>query len=200
MSVFKSKKESPKSCSQCGNQPMYQFQGHLLCLSCYERVHQIEQENLHNLFIMHNRAAASMENALGMTGMVARYNVPTPNVFSGNINDIKISNSTVGSVNTGRIENLNNTMNNINVPNSEEFLNRIKEFVEAVLSSEMTDTAKNEIVEQVDTILAEVNSPSEKKKPGVIRVLVDNIKDSLTVGNGLYTMWDNIQKIIGSLL
>ncbi len=202
MYLFKNRKENASSskCSQCTNQAMCQFEGHLLCLSCYKIVHEIEQQKLHNLFIMHNRTAASMENALGMTNIVPRYSVPTPNIFNGDINDIRINNSSVGSVNTGRIENLNLTMKHINIPKSEDILPRVKEFVEALLASQMADTTKNEIMEQIDTILTEVSASPEKKKSSVIRTLMNNVRDSLDVGNGLFEMWENIQETINNLL
>lgn len=188
-------------CNQCGGTPMYQLEeGHLLCLDCYSKFQQVNQLQLNNLYIQANRAAESIEAATGMPGMVPRFRVQPSNIFTGNINDIKINNSTIGSVNTGNIDKLNVTLSNINASHSAELASSIKQFVEEVLSSPLETEKKNEIIEVVESITAEVATDKETRKQSVIKSLMNAVKDYVTPVNALATLWTNIQKLILSLL
>ena len=59
-----------EKCEQCEKPVMYNFQGHLLCLSCYTLAHQIEQIE-HKQRVEHlNYLTESMEATVGIYGVL----------------------------------------------------------------------------------------------------------------------------------
>ncbi|HZG87290.1 hypothetical protein [Paenibacillus sp.] len=187
-------------CTQCGTPAMYQIQGHLLCLNCYHKYQQVNDIHLNHLYKQMNFLTDSIEMTTGIRGLTPKYDVRPPTYFTGNINDIKIKDSVVGSVNTGNLEKLNVSLRNVSASGSEQLASLLKHFVESVLSSELKLETKNEIVELVDTIANEVSTPKETRKPSVIKSLINSVKELTTASNGLFTLWDNVIKMISSIL
>jgi hypothetical protein len=187
-------------CNQCGRPAIIRVSGHPLCVSCNLQFQQTQELEQNRLINHKNFLLSQMEMVTGLPGTLPRHQVTKQNIFMGNINDIKINNSVVGSVNTGYVQKLNVSLENINRAGAPELASLIKDFIESVLSSELSIQEKSEIVEQVDFVTSEILTPSEKQKPSVLKTLFSNIKGSVSTINGLSTMWNNIHKHLVELL
>lgn len=184
-----------EKCEQCEKPAIYDFEGHLLCLSCYAMLQQINQME-HNRRVEHlNYLTQSMEATVGVYGILPRYQVTTPE-----INSIHINRSIIGSVNTGYIKHLEVAMDNLNNMGSPEITSSLKEFTEKVLASnELEDEVKNEIIEQISFVASELTVPSQTRK-SVVKATLSSIKDSVITVNGLVILWNTLHSHISALL
>ena len=124
-----------------------------------------------------------------------RYQVTTPQI---NINHI--DRSIIGALNTGHIEHLEVAMDNLNNMGSSDITSSLKEFIEKVLvSKELNDEVKNQVIEQVSFVASELTVPSQTRKWLVIPTLA-SIKDSVITVNGLVILWNTLHSHISTLL
>ena len=92
-------------CSQCGKAAMFEVGGHALCLDCKTKVEQIWQAELAANVGALNFALGMAEAQVGLPGMYPRFSVPQPTIQRGpvSVNNITVSDSIVGAINTGQV-------------------------------------------------------------------------------------------------
>lgn len=184
-----------EKCEQCGKPSIFDFEGHPLCISCYSLLQQTLQMEQNRSAEYLNYLTESMDATVGISGILPRYQVTRPE-----INNIHIDRSIIGAVNTGNIKHLEVAMDNLNNMGGSEITSLLKEFTEKVLVSEdINDEIKNEVIEQVSFVASELSSPSEIRK-SVVKTTLNSIKDSVTTVNGLVTLWNTLHTQIGTLL
>ncbi len=187
-------------CHQCNNNAMYQVgeQKIPLCLSCHALMQQTIQRNVDMLREEMNHSMDSIDSMFGIsTG--ARYPVKRPVLVSGgtvNNNHIAITNSQVGVLNTGNIQNLNQTINNLYSVSQKDLADNIKNFSQAIISeAKLDDSQKSEVLESLDIITKELFQKPENRKKSVAKVLMGQIAgiagftaDALAIWQVLYPM------------
>ncbi|MEK3836466.1 hypothetical protein [Paenibacillus sp. FSL R7-0128] len=134
-----------------------------------------------------------MELVSGLPNSLPRHRPVTPQVFTGNLNNINIDRSVIGSVNTGNIDSLDVSLNNIKISGKDELSKSIKDFSEAVLScDELNQDEKNDVIEQVAFISEEATKPEEKQKKTIILNTLKNVKESVLTVNALTILWEKV--------
>ncbi|PAK55401.1 hypothetical protein [Paenibacillus sp. 7541] len=181
-------------CCQCDKQATVEIAENLFCNNCFSQLQSA-------LNMQHNRAVSfinyqldQVEAIAGVPGLFPRYKTQPTNVHTGDYIYID-KNSIVGSIkNMGYIDKIEISLNN----NTDEKLAKLmKQFTESVLiSDELSPHAKDEIIEQLSFISDEVNKPKPEQKQSVIKSTAKAIKESVSGVNMLYSLWENIQKII----
>ena len=98
-------------CSQCPNNAMYQFDKHPLCLDCYTKVMQVQNQKLTHLAGEINYLSDFIDETVGIP-TYARMPKPKPVVDGKKIthNHINVDRSVIGTINTGTINSLNQTL------------------------------------------------------------------------------------------
>jgi len=111
-------------------------------------------------------------------------------------NMIHIDRSVIGAVNTGTINSLEVSMNQIS--NSDNKLAQaLKEFTEAVgKDTVLIETQKREIIEQLSVLSQEIALSKEKRKYSVIKVLMESIRNVAACSKALELLWAGVQKLI----
>lgn len=179
-------------CSQCGNVPMYNYQGHPLCLACYTKVSQ----NLQNAFranaAMINFLSGSMDSMIGLP-VSPRFEIPSEPQTNINQNYIMVDRSVIGAINTGTINTLNNSMNKIYNLVNPELANLLAQFTEAILKNqELKEELKQELIDNISFLSDQILTPQGRQNKTLITRTVDFIKDNISTLQNLMTMWPPI--------
>jgi len=136
----------------------------------------------------------------GMTGVMPRYKIPNPVVHQGpvNVHNVRIDRSVVGAVNTGTVDNLEVSLNDIRIDSDNaELKGMLKEFTEAVLrETNLSTESKNDIMEQLSVIASQMALPKESRLRPVMKGLTTSIS-AIIAATDLLEHWDKIRHAIG---
>ncbi len=130
-----------------------------------------------------NFLADMMEATTGVYGVIPRHKVPTPvhmQVKQGptTFNHINVSQSVVGSINTGEVGTIDVAMDNIGDP---KLVQALKTFTEAVINEKELDALKkNEVIEQLAFLSSQAATPKVERKPSIIRTVIANVASAAT--------------------
>jgi hypothetical protein len=186
------------TCSQCGKPAVVTVGGNALCVDCNLKFAQAQEIRDRALKQQANFIIDQMEARTGLYGVTPRYEIDTPVIHQGpmNFHNINVDRSVVGAINTGNVEQMEVTLNDIHANNpSPELENRLKEFTEAVLrEASLSIQAKDDIVEQLTALAAEVAKPQESRTKGVVMAVVKSVAASIPAA--LIEHWDTIRAIL----
>jgi len=175
-----------------------------LCLNCNALLQQTISKQNEALREEINFIQDSVDSMFGIrTG--ARYPTKRPVLVSGNTvnhNHIAINNSQIGVLNTGNINNLNQTIDSLYSASQKDLADNIKKFSEAIIAeTKLEDTQKNEVLESLDIITKELFQKPENRKKSVVKVLMGQIAgiagftaDALAIWQVLHPMLQRLFK------
>lgn len=108
--------------------------------------------------------------------------------------EIKVSNSMVGVINTGKIETIESIyLNTSNLANTghTELVIALRKVTEATnKSQELTQEQQSELLEQLEEIARQANtSPNKRAAPAVIKAVLSSIAMTIGTGGGLAEIW-----------
>jgi len=191
-------------CCQCGKIPaVYQINGSPLCLDCAHKAEQINYMKQQQYMREINYLTAEMESIVGIPGILPRYEMPKPTPIIKTqggltLNNINISQSVVGSINTGNIGQIDVALTNIKNGGAEETAKIIKEFTEVVLGEQkLNNDIKNEIIEQLSFLANQAAIPEEGQKKSIIGPILNTIKKSIESIPKLLTLFEALKNIFG---
>jgi len=121
------------------------------------------------------------------------------------INNINVSNSTIGTLNTGTIKRLDETMNCLKSTDQNEVYHVSKPFIETILNDANIDTqTKNELIETISLLISQIPLKQEDRKTGLLKASFEFVKQKVTtllpVVANLATVWDVFQPLIKAKL
>lgn len=140
--------------------------------------------------------ASDAENSIdAMFGLAPRrpMQIPRPIIHTSNttVNDnhIRISDSTIGVLNTGTVGTLNASVTILEQTNP-ELAAEVTRLVEAVSSStELAQEARKEVIEQVSYVLSQLSVPAEQRNTSVLKGILTAVATTLATSADLYTLW-----------
>jgi len=186
-------------CSQCGKPAVFEWNGHPICVGCNLKIQQAFQIRDNALKEQENFLLDQMEAVTGLYGVTPRHKIQTPVIHRGpmNFHSIKVDRSVVGAINTGSVEKMEVALNNIHASNQNpELEGRLKEFTETVLKdAALSVQTKDEIVEQLTALAAELAKPQESRSKGVVMAVVKSVAASIPAA--LIEHWDKIKAMLG---
>jgi len=144
----------------------------------------------------------SMEETIGIYGVLPRYKIPTPvhmQIKQGptTFNHIHVDNSVIGVINTGEVGNIDVAMDNIGDP---KLVQALKDFTEAVIKDKELDTTKkNEVLEQIAFLSSQAALPKTERKPSIIRTVIANVASAATTA-GLAQAWLALLPLLQGLI
>lgn len=189
-------------CSQCPNNAMYQVEGHLLCLHCYTKLKQVQNQELSHLSGQINYLSDLMDEMVGIPSY-ARVPIPQPVVDGRKIthNHINVDRSVIGTINTGTISNLNQTLENVSNNVDPDIAKLLSIFAETILkSNQMDDVSKEDLMEQLSFLSEQLEIEKSKQKKGMIRKAIDSINSTISNVPAILKLWEQIQLILAPLL
>jgi len=169
---------------------MYQIgkEGIPLCLDCYFKLSQIQQQETENHERMLNYLSDQISMSVGLPSIGARFpSRPRPVIVAGaKLNNISISNSVVGTVNTGSIGSVDQSISVLNQIGEPALAEAIKGLTEAILrSSDLTGKQRNELVEILSVVAREAATPKESRRTTVAQTLLKRAAKIASLANDI---------------
>jgi len=177
-------------CYQCPKPAMYLVTEKEipLCLSCYSQYSQNNQAEMAANERMINYLSDQMSFSVGLPPMGPRFpEPPQPIHISGvKLNNINVSNSVVGTINTGTIGAVDQTISALIQLGEPSLAEGIKSLTEAVIgSSDLSENQKNELIEILGAVASEAATPKEERKNLVVKTLLERGEQILSVANDI---------------
>ena len=122
------------------------------------------------------------------------------NILGNNLNNINISNSVVGTVNTGFIDSINQSISTLNQLGEESISESIKKLTDSVISSkELNKSQINELVEILSTVSIEAATPSNNRKNTIAKTLLSRGSEIITLANDIADVYQKYWPILNSV-
>jgi len=177
-------------CYQCDRPPMYEVGEACipLCLECYFKLMQIEQQKYENnermLNYLHDQASA----IVGIPSLFPRFPPrPQPVIVSGaKLQNINVNNSVVGTINTGSIGTVDQSISALIQTGEPKLAEAIKSLSEAILQSgDLTRNQKNELIESLSVLSKEAATPLEQRQNTVAVSLLEKAIKLTSLANDI---------------
>lgn len=170
-----------------------------LCLNCNALLQQTISQQGEALKEEMNFLQDSIDSMFGFSAG-ARYPVKRPVIISGgtvNNSHISINNSQIGLLNTGNINNLNQTIDSLYLASQKELADNIKNFSETILKEDvLSDIQKNEVLESLDVITKELFQKSENRKKTLVNKLFEQIFPIIGLTADSLAIWQVLQPLL----
>lgn len=192
-------------CYNCGKPAMYlvgpEGKEVPLCLDCnlkHVQLLAIKNEQLEKQL---NYLTDEMEFALGLPRMSPRYPQRQVKILQGGkivLNNIQVSESNIGVLNTGDLEIVDSAITVLNQDAStREVSSAIFKLANAIAgSSELPPEKKNEAMEILGVIASEATVPKEKRRDRVVRRLLSALPTVIQTVASLIQIWQSVEPII----
>jgi len=159
-----------------------------LCLDCYFKFSQITQQQLENNERMINFASDQVAEVVGLPPMGPRFPPRPRPVYVGGIklNNISVSNSVVGTLNTGSIGSVDQSITALVQLGEPGLAEAVKGLSEAILqSADLTQNQRNELLETMSVLAREAATPPDKRKSAVVKTLLEKAIQITSLANDL---------------
>ena len=183
-------------CSQCGRPAIVNLLGHDLCVEHYRMMQKILRGQFRMEAANLNYTREQIEAAGGMPGLLPKYQIPSsPSNLT--LTNITVSGGNVGVINTGTVQRLDSSITVMRERGNDDLARAIKELTNAVIASQqVNDSAKNEILEQLDFLADQVMSEAGTRRTGTIKSILAGMKDTLSVAANLVVLWDRLGPLL----
>jgi hypothetical protein len=170
-----------------------------LCLNCYVTIQQLNERNIQMLREEQNHVMDRISSMFGVN-IGARYPAKIPVLVSGgtiNNNHIAINNSQIGVLNTGNIQNLNQTIDSLYSASETQLAENVKKFSEAILNEQkLTKVQQNEVLESLDVITKELFQKPENRRNTVAKTLMNGISSLMGFAANSATVWQVLYPLL----
>ena len=159
-----------------------------LCLDCYFKLTQIQQRDLESNERMLNYLSDEIASQVGMPPMGPRFPPRPQPVHVGGIklNNISVNNSVVGTINTGSIGSVDQSISALVQLGEPALAEAIKSLSEAILqSADLTRSQRNELVEIMSVLAKEAATPKEARRSTVAQTLLDKAMKITSLANDI---------------
>ena len=176
-------------------------------MDCYHKVAHadfMEGQIVHNKlsWVASNLNLIEQDLYIGTGGILPlkQMMIPqTPSAPRYSSQQIKVSESNIGVINSGTIVNLEMGIEVIQNRGDKDLANAVKELTQAVLDSrEINDELRREMAEQLEFLVTEALAGKDKQRKGLARRVMSDISQSIATVAGLLTIWNNVQPLLQS--
>ena len=190
--------KQPARCTQCGKPAVIEMSGVPLCIDCYAKVEYVNQLRLSRLIDLLNYTSAQIDASIGfgISPRMANFQ-PQPPPGALFLNNISVEKSTIGTINTGTIQSLDNAITILSDQQQGELAEALKKFTEAIIqNTELTEAARKEVVESLSFLAEQLSKPRDERKSTLVKTLFERIPTLLKTATDLVTLWKQIEPLI----
>jgi len=178
-------------CDSCGRSTRALYdQGNNVgyCLSCHERASAIRFQAMNHAVAEMNFLRNQIEDTFGVP-RTEGIRLPQPTYYLGNTNNsVNVTDSIVGTINTGVVESLNNSLSNMAI-NDGLTAKQLETLVTTIgANKELADDIKEGMLESVTFLADQVQAPATNRNKSMIKAAVSNLKTSLATSSDLVTL------------
>jgi hypothetical protein len=146
------------------------------------------------------------EEIAGGTGYIlppTRIEIPRP-PFMGDmltLNNINVSNSTVGAINTGTVQQLDASITLLQSKGEVEIASALKDLTQGIVdSNEIEASAKDEMAQQLAFLVGQLQAQRKQRSIGVAKSVLSGIGAMLGHAVTLTTLWEKLRPLIEKAL
>ena len=196
---------SAKKCVQCGKPAVvaYNDGNTPLCVEHHLMMQQATYLETSRHAATLNFLSQEIAQAQDYILPPVHYEIPSPPFIGSQLtlNNINVSNSTIGAINTGTIQQLDASITMFQGEGKGEIAGALKDLTQAIHdSNEINATTKNEVAEQLAFLVAQVEAKPEQRSRGIIKSVLSGIGPLLTNTAALATLWSTLQPLIEKAL
>lgn len=116
------------------------------------------------------------------------------------LNNIKVKNSVVGTINTGNVQAIDVSLTNMHNTGNDKAGDALKALKEAILGdTSISGTQKNELVEQVTFLSEQTAIANKDRKTGLIRATLGALGQAAGTVSAMSEAWQAAEPILKSL-
>jgi hypothetical protein len=158
-----------------------------LCLDCYSKFAQQQQIEMENNERWMNYLQDEMASSSGFQIGPRFPQRPRPvHISETKMTNINVSNSVVGTINTGSIGSVDQSISALIQTGEPSLADAIKQLSEAIISSgDLTSNQKNELVESLSVIAGEAATPEKRRRKTVANALLDRAIQIASTANDI---------------
>lgn len=190
------------ACSQCGRPAYCSYNGHPLCVDHYGKVQEIEHAEFTRNAALLNYVGRQFHQISGLEGLVPpppQLNIPQPVTYVGHgaFQNINVDRSTIGSLNTGFIKNLDVRVSTLRQLGHEKVAHQLQQLTEAVVNStQLAQEAKEEVIELLSALTNEIIKPPQSRSKSLIKSLASSLNQMLSGASSLATLWQTMNSLL----
>ena len=198
-------KKTASKCYYCDKPALIKYGKTPLCVDCYYKVAYadfLQQQAEHNRlsWLASNINLLQQDLYIGTGGILPLKQMTIPQPPSAPIyssQQIKISESNIGVINTGTILSLETGIAFIHNHGDKELADALKQLTEALVNStEISNALKFKTAEQLDFLVNEAFANKEKQRKSFARTVMTDISQSIGTIAGLITIWNTVQPLL----
>ena len=199
------KVEGVPKCSQCDRQAIWSINGANVCVWCYARFEEVQQEKLRYLMAAANQATDEMDfhmRSIGVRTQGPRYQIPPPTPIVRHkgpmtFHNINVQGGVIGAINTGNVKTIDVVIGSLNQKGDQNLGIALKELTESVLgSTELQAQAKQEILEQLSFLSTQMTVSKETRQHGMIASVLDGVSKAVNTSTALLALWQKIHPLL----
>lgn len=178
------------TCGQCSRPGIIGINGAALCVDCYYRFEVARTLSFRLAAINMNHAAAEMDFVTGLRNFTPRIQVPDIPKGPFILNNIKIDNSVVGSINTGNVQSIDVSVTVLKEAGNDKISDALKALAEVIANShDITAPGKNMMLDQVAYLSEQAVAAAKDRRPGMIRAAIASITQGAAAVTAIATAW-----------
>lgn len=193
---------APPRCSQCARRAVVALDDIPLCVEHHLMMQQAAYLQASYVAAQFNVVAGELEAGMGHLMRVPRMHLAPP-PFMGptvNMNNIKVTDSNIGLVNTGTLRNVQNIDASVTIARTrghDELAQAIQEFTQAVVDNTDVDKAvKQQLAESLEFLTAQINAEPEHRSKRVANSVVRGMKDLLAGTAVASELWRTLEPLL----
>ena len=196
------------NCHHCGKPAMWEIgppgRKILLCLECNLKNQQAAALVSDGYERALNYLHEQMEYTVGLSTTPPRFpprQLP-PIVQGGNVtlNNITVTDSTIGLLNTGNLEMVDSAITVLKSnPQTKDVADAISKLATAIANADLPKEKKSEAIEILNTIATEATAPESKRKSSVVRRLMTALPTLIQTSASAIEVWNTAAPILGPL-
>ncbi len=185
-------------CSQDGRPAILVVEGLPLCVACYYQLQVAQTLGFRIAAIGMNHAAAEMDY---MTGLGQSPRMQVPDIPRGPfiLNNIKVDNSVVGSINTGNVQSIDVSITYLKESGNEQISAALKSLAEVIANATAIPAPeKNQLLDQVAYLSEQAVAAAKDRRPGMIQAAFAAITQGSGAIAAVATAWQAAAPLLKS--
>jgi hypothetical protein len=168
-----------------------------LCLDCHLKLTQILAIQTDQLEREMNFIIAQAESVVGLHGVLPRFPKRQVRVIQGGtmtLNNISVSNSAIGVLNTGNLEVVDSAISALKSdPATKEVSDALKQLTNSIAAAQdLASEEKNEAIEILSVVASEATAPKDKRKASVVNRLLAQFPTLIQTSADLLEIWQTV--------
>lgn len=189
-------------CTQCDTPSVSSYDGSPLCVDHFSKMMYAHHLLLSEIVANHNMLEGEMAAAYG--GIIAPnyMHIPAPPALGGTytLNNINVTGSNIGAINTGRIKNLDTAITLFEGRGDAQLASALKNMTEALINASDIDAQeRGELAELLENLTAQAQVELGRRS-GFVSTLFNRAAVIATNSASLVSAWQTLEPVLKSTL